>query len=283
MRMERIYYKTDSPGAFSSIEKLYREYNKVNPGVTKKQVKDFLLSSATYTTYKERVLKFPRREFRSSRPGNILAADTAHMKDLAAFNDNVHYLLVVIDLYSRLLFVKPLVSITSKHIIQAFDEILSEVVWTTSRLVTDDGSEFTNKTLKQYLASKNIQRYSTYNKIIKVSPAERVIKTVKVKLYKYMHYTKSMRYIDHLQDIVFAYNVSIHTSLVGHTPFDVYLLHDPLEISDLLVKMYKKNRSAIKKSSSPLTVGQHVRLQASDHSLTTFHRGYSPKFLKYLK
>ena len=221
---------------------------------------------------------FSRRIFRSSRPGNILGADTAYIKDLAAFNDGVNELLVIVDWYFRILIVKPLQAITSKHVNQAFVEILSELVWPTLRLVTDEGSEFINKSLKRYLATKNIRQYSTYNRIIKASPAERVIRTLKLKLYKFMHHNKSRRYIDHLQDIVYSYNISIHSSLVGHTPFDVYLLHDPLEISDLLVKMYKKNRCAIKKCSSPLTIGQHVRLQASDHTLSSFPRGHSPKF-----
>ena len=48
---------------------------------------------------------------------------------------------------------------------------------------------------------------------VKANYAERALKTIKGKIYKYFTYKQSYRYIDALQDITQAYNSSVHRSI----------------------------------------------------------------------
>ena len=48
---------------------------------------------------------------------------------------------------------------------------------------------------------------------VKANYAERAMKTIRGKIYKYFTYKQSYHYIDALQDITRAYNSSVHRSI----------------------------------------------------------------------
>ena len=50
----------------------------------------------------------------------------AFVQDVAKGNDGVNYLLVVIDVLSKYLWVRPMKNKTSRSLLEAFDSILSE-------------------------------------------------------------------------------------------------------------------------------------------------------------
>ena len=70
----------------------------------------------------------------------------------------------------------------------------------------------------------------TQNKV-KANYAERAIKTIKGKIYKYFTYKQSYHYIDALQDITRAYNSSVHR---------------PIKMAPAQVSMSKPNSERIK-------------------------------------
>ena len=53
------------------------------------------------------------------------------------------------------------------------------------KLRTDKGSEFTNKYMKDFLRSKHIYFFTTQNSDTKANYAERVIQTLKSRIYRY--------------------------------------------------------------------------------------------------
>ena len=65
----------------------------------------------------------------------------------------------------------------------------------------DNGSKFYNKSMKSWLEKNNIEMYSTHNDRKSVV-AERFIRTLKTKIYKYMNSLSKNVYIDKLDDIV---------------------------------------------------------------------------------
>ena len=66
-------------------------------------------------------------------------------------------------------------------------------------------ANFTNRSVKSWLQDNNIEMYSTYNEA-KLVVAERFIRTLKNKIYKYMTSVSKNVYIDELVDIVYKYN-----------------------------------------------------------------------------
>ena len=82
----------------------------------------------------------------------------------------------------------------------------------TNKLRTDKGSEFTNRDVQKYLKSQDVHHFVTQNEP-KANYAERAIKTIKMKLYRYMTQHQTFRYIDVLRQVVDAYNNTYHRSI----------------------------------------------------------------------
>ena len=62
----------------------------------------------------------------------------------------MNYLLGVIDVFSKFLWVRPMKNKNARSLVQAFDSILSEKI-KPEKLRTDKGTEFINEPFQQYL------------------------------------------------------------------------------------------------------------------------------------
>ena len=76
----------------------------------------------------------------------------------------------------------------------------------------DKGSEFYNNSFKEWLQDNDIAMYSTHNEG-KSLVAERFIRTLKNKIYKYMTSILKNVYIDKLDDIVNEDNNTYHRTI----------------------------------------------------------------------
>ena len=77
---------------------------------------------------------------------------------------------------------------------------------------TNQGSEYKNKEFERLLEQENIAHIFTYYET-KANYAERVIKTIKLKIFKYFTNRETNRWIDILSDLMNGYNNSIHRSI----------------------------------------------------------------------
>ena len=80
-------------------------------------------------------------------------------------------------------------------------------------------NEFYNRSIKSWLEKNAIERYSTHNEG-KSAIAERFIRTLNNKSYKYMTPISKNVYIDKLDDMVDKYNNANH-STIKMKPVDV--------------------------------------------------------------
>lgn len=108
-------------------------------------------------------------------------ADLADMSSLSKYNKGIKFLLVVIDIFSRFLWVQPLKK-TAKEVVERFKHIIQKG---RKKLRTDTGSEFSNRLLQEYLKSENIYYFTTQNSDTKANYSERVIQTLKSRIYRY--------------------------------------------------------------------------------------------------
>ena len=88
-----------------------------------------------------------------------------------------------------------------------------------NKIWVDKGSEFYNASFKKWLRDNDIIMYSTHNEGKSVV-AERFIRTLKSKIYKYMTSIAKNVYIAKLDDIVDEYNNIYHTT-IKTKPIDV--------------------------------------------------------------
>ena len=89
-------------------------------------------------------------------------------------------------------------------ITNAFQKHLNESSRKSNQIWLDKGSEFCNKSIKSWLNENDIEIYSTHNEGKSIT-AERFIRTLKNKSYKYMNSISKNVYIDKLDDIVNKY------------------------------------------------------------------------------
>jgi hypothetical protein len=270
--LQQYYYKLKHPSAFSGPQKLHKLLEKKYQNVfTLHFIKKWLKNQDSYSLSQE-----PRYKFRTARVlvssiDEQYDADLTSVENLKKYNDGVRFLLFVIDIFSRYLWVKPLYDKTAKSILQSIKEIFAERK--PFKLRTDKGSEFNNRFLKKYLKESNVYYFTTQN-TPKANYVERVQKTIKVKLYRMMRQKRSYRFVDDLQKIVDNYNASPHRSLNNVAPKDVNKQNE----ADLFAYMYlRKPKKYQGRILFQLKKGDLVRISHIKHP---FRRSYQEQFTR---
>ena len=143
------------------------------------------------------------------------------MQLISKFNKGIRFLLCVIDIFSKYAWVIPLKDKKGITITNAFKKNLNEPNCKTNKRWVDKGSEFYNSSVKSFLQNNDIRVYSTHNEGKSVV-AEKFIRTLKNKIYKYMTSISKNVYIDKLDDIVNKYNNTYHRT-IKMKPVDIKL------------------------------------------------------------
>jgi len=209
--------------------------------------------------------------------------DLASIENIAKYNDGIKFLLILIDIFSRFLIIKPLKNKKSLTVANALKLIFENNSRKPKVIRFDQGGKFKSE-VKKYLKKMGIHVFYTQNNRIKANYAERVIRTIKNIIYSYCMEKQTYRYIDVLQDIVDSYNNTPHQSLGGTTPASVSKRNeDEIRYVQYLVK--KKVRiHSLKKSKKKFykfKIGDLVRIL---HLKITFEKRYQEKWtIEYFK
>lgn len=154
---------------------------------------------------------FARRKYTMYGIIETLQADLIEMQPFKRENHGRRYILIVIDVFSKMAYAEPLMDKTGPEVTRAMDRIIRRVRhryrdrYRIKNLQTDDGKEFYNSTMKQLLAKHGINHYSTYS-IMKASIVERLIRTIKRRLYIEFSLHGNYRWLKILQEVIDNYN-----------------------------------------------------------------------------
>ena len=129
------------------------------------------------------------------------------------------------------------------------------------KIWVDIGSEFYNASFKKWLQDNDIVMYSTHNEGKSVV-AERFIRTLKSKIYKYMTSISKNVYIDKLDNIVNEYNNAYHTTIKMK----------PIGVKD---NTYINTDKEINNKDGKFKVGDRVRISKYKN---IFAKGYTPNW-----
>ena len=185
--------------------------------------------------HKPIIRKFTKRKVHSSFRDSIWGVDLADMQLLSKFNKGFRFLLCVIYIFSKYAWVVPLKDRKGISIVNAFQKILKQSNRKPNKIWVDKGSEFCNNSFKKWLQDNDIVMYSTNNKEKSVV-AERFIRTIKNKIYKYMTSISKNMYMDRLDDIVKKYNNTYHIS-IKMKPVDDKDIHTLILKKKLMIKI----------------------------------------------
>ena len=141
-----------------------------------------------------------------------MGADLADMQLVSKFNKGFRFLLCVIDNFSNYAWVVPLKDKKCVSIVNAFQKILNDSNTNPNKIWVDKGSEFYNHSFKKWLKDNDVEMHSIHDEG-KSFVAERFIRTLKTKIYKYMTSVSKNVYINKLDDIVGEYDNTYHRAI----------------------------------------------------------------------
>ena len=121
--------------------------------------------------------------------------------------------------------------------------------------------EFYNTSFKKCLKDNNIEMYSVHSEEKSVA-AERFIRTLKTKIYKYMTSISKNVYIDKLDDIVNEYNNTYHRTIKMK----------PVDVKDNTYIDFKKE---VNDKDPKFKVGDHLKISKYKN---IFAKGYIPNW-----
>ena len=101
------------------------------------------------------------------------------MQSLSKYNKGIKYLLYAIDFFSKYAWVVPTKDKKGTSIVNTFKKIISEG-HKPNKIWVNQGSDFYNKSFKDFLKINNSEMYPTYNEGKSVV-AERFIRTLKTR------------------------------------------------------------------------------------------------------
>lgn len=144
-----------------------------------------------------------------------------------------------------------------------------------TRIRTDKGKKCLARVFNACLNTRNIEHLYAQNTETKANYAERVIKTIKANVYRYITYQQSYRYVDHLQDFPADYNATYHRT-IGILPDKV----TKAKKTDVWWRMYWPKKTPV--ISKPKKVRRPFRFKVGDcmrisHMRNVFHREYDEK------
>ena len=259
--LENYYFNAGNPAAFSGPQKLYKVLSKKYPGLFGLgYIKKWLNNQDSYSIQRQVRHRFKTPNVRVSGIDEQFQADLADVSNLSKDNSGTNYLLFVIDVFSKYLWVLPLKDKTAKSVIEGMSIVFNERK--PKKLQTDKGSEFVNRWFKKFMTENNVYFFTTQN-VAKASVVERSQRTLKGMMYRMMRQKRSYRYIDYLDQIVASYNASPHRSLHYLAPKQVSKINEANVWASLYLKTTPKSKRKSKhvnKSFAKFKKGQLVRV-----------------------
>ncbi len=174
-----------------------------------------LIDEPGYVFSNTPIRKHPRLPTFVHAPNELHQYDLADMDRYLPHNNGYRYILVGIDVFTKFVQVVPLKTKSAKDMVAAFQSIFTNSP-IPEKIQTDRGTEFYNKEVQQLFKKDKIHHYSTTSDL-SAAVVERVNRTLKQRMGRYFETNNTHRWIDVLQDLVYNYNHTKHTT-IGMTP-----------------------------------------------------------------
>jgi len=185
----------------------------------------------------------------------------------APYNNKKRYLLVVMDAFSKQAWLEAIPNKTAKVVLNAFKRIMARTGGVPSKIQIDEGKEFKNKLMRDYLNSNHIELFWTESKL-KCVFIERFIRTLFGKIQRYLTHNNTKKFVDKLSFFERLYNHSYHRS-IKMAPCEVNLDNQ----AEVYANLYPEK--TINYSPPKFKVGDHVLVARKKK---TFEKGYTANY-----
>ena len=250
----------------------YRAYEYYKDVLSKKFINEEYKKLDTYSKFKE------YRRPKYFNPVYVHGKREQFEADVVKFNDRLMVdatghsnLLVLIDVFTKYVYLFPLKQITAKQTSKCLETLFSEEVNRPKNLRTDSGGEFVNRMVKKVLNKYNIKHYIARNKN-KCSVVERFNRTIQRLIYQMCRYFNTNDWISILDNAKSIYLNRSHRT-IKMTPLEAEKEENQAKLREIYAEKYKE--AEIKRKKPKFKVGDTVRISILR---TGFARGYHQNF-----
>ena len=143
------------------------------------------------------------------RPWQVVAGDI--MGPLCKSRRGYEYVLVFQDLFTRWVECVPLRKVKGEAVLKELVERVFLRYGTPEVFLSDNGTEFKNRVIDEYLAKKGVHHTTIPPYYPRANPVERVNRTLKTMIVSFVE-ESHQRWDEHLHELVFAYNTAKQSS-----------------------------------------------------------------------
>lgn len=208
-QLDKLYY--DKQVGFISAPRLYKKLKEQEiTGITQKQVTEYVKAQEVHEVFEkadETNVLFPI----TSSSEHDYQSDLAFLEQYKAKNKGYHILLTIINIMTRKAYVYACKNKT--EVVDKFEEFIKEVK-KVNNLTTDQGGEYTSNMFKKLMEKYKINHHFSQTDDHRLTAKiERFNRTFKMLLNRMMRASKSVIWIDFIDDALTNYNNSFHRGI----------------------------------------------------------------------
>ena len=257
----------DPEFGLSSANKIYQKLK--DEGITLKQIKD-VLSKQESAQISKRITK-PKHylPIMSYGANDIIQADILDISNMSAANSGIKYLLLAIDIFTRVAFAVKMKSKTSHEVSEAMKKVIDK--FHPNKVEVDRGKEFISHDFQDLLKKHNIGIiFVDVGEKNKLGVINRFCLTIRTLINKYCIAYKTTRFIDVVDKLIDNYNNRYH-STIKTTP------NNAINEIERINMLYSAKYMKVAKTLPNYQIGDHVRHVVN---LELFEKGSLSRFSK---
>lgn len=255
----------DELNMLTGRDKLFQYISDHYIGISKRYIEDWLKRQENWQLYQRRNPKQIVKPLHFERPLDRVQIDITYLskpddRTILQHNYGNKYLLVLIDWFSKFLWVRPLKNKSANNVARITEEVINIMPRVPESIQSDNGTEFRGE-FSTMLRHYNIKQiYSRPYTPTSQGLVERVNQTLKRRLAVVLAERGDKNWVDILPEVVDQYNLAKH-SVTGYSPYEV--MYDdsiwPL-VDRRLIGQANKMKSRSKATLSDIGVGDYVRV-----------------------
>ena len=270
-RVISAYLNPGHPVAFSAPKAVADYFN-----ISESRARRILEHTDSYNLHREYKRPPVYNPFYVHKRREQVQTDLIDISKLAADNDNVNFLLLLIDIFSKKVWLFPLKNKRGATVEAALRTWLGAIDRPPSQLGSYRGLEYSNRAVQRLLSQHSVE-WLPLGGTMKAAIAERANKSVQILIYKYLSAKETTRYIDVLDSLVETYNGRPHRSLEGMTPNEADRADNEGRVQGIHHARYGKLAERRKKKLR-FKVGDLVRVKTATGKVSSSSRAYAEQF-----
>ena len=269
--LERLYYKPDFPGSYSSPINFYKAVKQTFPEKVfpRGVITNFVKSLNVYNTNRSYKRIFPRPKIICTYVNYIGFMDLISYVNRASSNRKYKYILVIIDCLSKYVKAHALLNKKPQSVINALKKMYPDKDYPYA-LSSDRGSEFTATICRNFYKNNGIHYFTSKNEV-KSPIVERFILTLRRKIERNFKKIGKFNWISYYKNFVKGYNNSYHRA-IKMKPVNVSKENQIQAFDNLMRNDLPQSMNSVKYK---FKIGQAVKILDKAEK---FDRAYTPKW-----